>query len=82
MEEDVARLTRDEVVEIIGQVNDAKAAEIILTGATRAELMEAFTWLSEQGDLSAEVQRAPSGVVGRLCEILTADEPEWANRER
>ena len=78
----MARLTHDEVIGIIGRVNDAKIAEIIRTGASQAELLEAFTWLSEQGDLSADVQRAPSGAVGRLCVILTADKPIWTDRER
>lgn len=78
----MARLTRQQVIDIIGHANDAMIAKIIATDAGSADLLEAFTRLSEQDDLSAEVEREPTGAVAELYDILTADEPEWAERER
>ena len=78
----MTKLTRDQVIEVVGRVDDARITEIIATGATREELLEAFTLISEAGDLSAETQRAPAGRVAQLYDILTADAPEWAEDER
>ncbi len=70
------KLTRQEVIEIVGALDDFRVAEIIKTGATAAELTEAFSWLSVDGDLAVELQRTLSGTVAQLYDILTADEPE------
>jgi hypothetical protein len=37
----MTELTRDDVVEVLGQVNDAVAADIIATGITKDELIVA-----------------------------------------
>lgn len=66
-------LTRDEIIEIAGTLADDQVAAIIATGATAAELMEAMTVVGA-GD-EPEPEHHPSGVVARLCEILTADIP-------
>ena len=76
------RLTRDDVISIVGHLDDWKIAEIIATGARREDLLEAFTRLSEEDDLSAEVAREPTALVARLCNILTADEPAWMDPDR
>jgi hypothetical protein len=74
------KLMHDEVIEIVGPLDDFRVAEIIGTGATAAELTEAFSWLSVDGDLAAELHRSLSGTVARLYDILTADEPEPEDR--
>ena len=66
-------LTRSDVLAIVGRLDDARIAEIIASGATAAELTEAFA-IVDAGE--AGVPRQPSGRVARLCEILSADMPE------
>lgn len=76
----MAKLTREEVLEIVGPLDDARVAQIIATGATAAELLEAIGWLSEDGYMGADLQRNLSGNVAKLHEILRLDEPEPEER--
>lgn len=73
----MATVTREQVIEIVGRINDARVAEIIATGATPADVTEAFTWLNEDEYLGGELEKPLSGVVSRVYEILRADEPDW-----
>ena len=73
----MSRVTRDEVVDIVGRINDFRIAEIIATGATAAEVTEAFAWLTEDEHLGGDLERPLSGVVAQVYEILRADEPDW-----
>ena len=70
-------VTRAQVTEIVGRINDARIAEIIGTGATAAEVTEAFAWLSEDEYLGDDLEKPLSGVLNQIYEILRADEPEW-----
>lgn len=74
------RVTRDQVVEICGRLDDFKIASIIATGATPAELMEARTWLGSDDYLATALGRSASGRVAKLVELLKADEPDWDDR--
>lgn len=69
-------LTRDKVVEIVGQADDDVIAEVIATGASEKELLEAWTWLAGHDAVEEPRPHQPKGRVGRLCDILSADEPE------
>jgi hypothetical protein len=71
------RITREQVIEICGRMDDMKIAGIIGTGATTAELMEARTWLGADDYLGAALGRSASGRVAKLVELLRAEEPEW-----
>lgn len=68
-------LTRDRVIEIVGRIDDQRIAEIIATGATEAELIEAWTWLGAKEVTGRFDHRRPTGRSARLCDILAADEP-------
>jgi len=70
-------LTRADVVEICGSLDDARIADIIATGASPAELMEARTWMASDDYLAGTLHRAPVGRVGQLVEVLREDEPDW-----
>ena len=74
------RLTRDQVIDICGRLDDMKIAAVIATGASPAELMEARTWLGSDDYLGAELGRSMSGRVARLVDLLKADEPDWDDR--
>jgi hypothetical protein len=58
-------------------VDDDLIVEIVRTGATQAELAEAYTWLRSDEALMNEGRPLPSGRVGALVEILqTSEETE------
>lgn len=69
-------VSREQVIEIVGRISDGRIAEIIATGASPAEVTEAFTWLSEDEYLGGDLEKPLSGVVNQVYEILRADEPE------
>ncbi|HEY0838155.1 MAG TPA: hypothetical protein VGE72_29860 [Azospirillum sp.] len=73
-------VTRDQVIEICGPLDDMRIAGIIATGATAAEVMEAYTWLGSDDYLATATHRQPAGRVARIVEVLKADEPDWDDR--
>ena len=75
------KLTHEQVIEIVGHIEDEKIAQIIATNADAQELLEAHTEVIEQGDLEAETKRRMSGTVARLYDILLASEPKWPTSE-
>jgi hypothetical protein len=76
---DTRRLTREDVYEICGRLNDGRVASLLAVGGTPAQLLEAWTWLSEDDYLHANMKRNLSGQVARLYEVLAADQPEEDN---
>ncbi|MFO0996771.1 MAG: hypothetical protein U1F33_08790 [Alphaproteobacteria bacterium] len=75
-------LTRDDIQKIAGTLSEARTAEIIATGATGAELMEAMEWLMADDVMGTKLRKSRSGRVAQLYEILLADRPEYNERER
>lgn len=76
----MTRLTREQVIEICGRLDDMRIARIIASGATPAELMEARTWLASDDYLAGDLGRQPTGRVALLVELLRADETDWDDR--
>jgi hypothetical protein len=71
------KLTRQQVEEVMGRLDDLKLAEIIETGASSPELVEARRWIEGyQRTVPDDLPLRPS-VVDALCDILRSDEPEW-----
>lgn len=71
-------LTRDQVIAIIGEegLDDEQLAEIIETGATEAELLEAWTRINQSDDyIGSELRRPLTGRVADVYEILAASRP-------
>jgi hypothetical protein len=68
--------TADGIRRILGDLDDETVASIIRTGATEAEIVEAFQWASADDELGADVERSRSGVVGAIYEILKSEEPD------
>ena len=75
--ESATKMTREQVIEIVGHIEDWRIAQIIATNANAKELLEAHTGVIEQGDLEAETERRMSGTIARLYDILLAGEPKW-----
>lgn len=63
-------LTKDAVIRVIGNIDDAEAIEIVRTGASEAELHEAYAWLQSDEGLVNEFRPLPKGRVRQLVEIL------------
>ena len=66
----------EEIRKIVGDLDDAVITDIMRTGATEGEVLEAFLWTTSDEELGNEVERLPHGTVGAICEILTSQEPQ------
>ena len=75
-------ITREQVVEIVGTIEDWKITQILALQPTPEDLLEAHTGVIEQGDLEAETGRRMSGTVARLYDILLAGEPKWPEGDK
>src|SRR4051812_39375833 len=70
-------LTKNDIVAMLGEADDDLIVQLIGTGATQAELAEAYAWLRSDEALVNEGRPLPCGQVGTLVEILqTAEETE------
>jgi hypothetical protein len=67
-------LTHQDVREIAGDLDDAKIAVILATGATAEQLEEAMAWAAGESDVMGDLERPLSGVVARLYDILMTGE--------
>ena len=68
--------TPAEIQKIVGPVDDAVLMRIVETGATRTEVLEAFTWATADDQIGTELERAPRGVVARVFAILADEMPD------
>jgi hypothetical protein len=71
----MVRLTRDDVIAIVGPIDDFRVARIIASGADPAELSEAYCWVNAGSDVGADFHRSLSGRAAAVYEILSQDEP-------
>jgi hypothetical protein len=68
--------TASEIVAIVGHLDDGVLARILDTGATPAEVLEAFTWAHADDQLGRELLRRPHRAAGAVFDILMREEPE------
>ena len=76
----MTRLTRDDAIKMIGEIDEVAIAEIIGTGATVDELTEAQAWIGNDEAMINAGRQLPSGRVGALVEILTELEADEDDR--
>ena len=69
-------VTRQEIVALLGGVDDLVIAEIIRTGATQEELAEAWAWISNDEPLINSGRRLATGRVGQIVELLAAKQED------
>lgn len=69
-------MTSEEVIAILGPVDETLVAEVIATGATQAELAEAFAWANNDEALMSEGRRLATGRAAALVDLLVSDEDE------
>jgi hypothetical protein len=67
-------LTPQDVKDIVGDLDDAKIAVILATGANAEQLEEAMAWAAGESDVMGDLERPLSGVVARLYDILMTGE--------
>ena len=67
-------MTKEEIIKIVGHIEDPLVAEIIRSGASNQELQEAFEWVFSDDTISKEAHIQPHGRVAKLCEILELSE--------
>jgi hypothetical protein len=60
---------------IVGDIDDATLVSIQATGATAAEILEAFMWANSDEELGSELGHARGGRAGEVYEILQSLEP-------
>ena len=68
--------TASEIIEIVGHLDDAVIARILATGASPAEVLEAFTWVTADDQLGTELQHGRHGAVGAVYKILLQEEAD------
>jgi hypothetical protein len=76
------RLTHDEVVALVGDLDDGKVAEILAIGATACDLDEAIAWAESESDVMGELEKRldePATSIYRILMTRKALEPD---RER
>lgn len=75
-------LTRSAVIRLMGptRLDDHSIVEIIGTGASPADLIEALNRLSPGSEVAAEKMKPMSRRVALLCDILTNANPDWEDR--
>ena len=68
-------LTRDDVVALVGDLGDAKVAQILATGATAGDLDEAIAWAEEESDVMGKLGKRLSGRAAKVYDILMTRKP-------
>lgn len=70
------RITRDDVIQAVGTIDDATIAELIGIGAAKDELAEALAWLANDEPLMNSGRRLATGRVRELVDILSDLDPD------
>ena len=63
-------LTRVQIEAITGRLEEDLIVQILDTGASEAEVAEAFGWFSDSYGMKAAGHHRPTGRVPKICEIL------------
>lgn len=69
-------MTYDEIVSILGPVDEDLAANLIRTGATAEELREAWNWLHNDEALMGVGRPLPGTRVAMLMDLLEPQEDD------
>ena len=71
-----AAVSRSDLKDIVGDIDDDKIIAILAMQPTLADLEEAAIWATGDGDVLAKAGRPLTGIAAEVFEILTADEEE------
>ena len=67
-------MTANEVVAVLGPVDESVIAEVIAIGASAEDLAEAWAWLNSDETLISEGRPMPTGKVAELIDLLSSDQ--------
>ncbi|MEJ2120567.1 MAG: hypothetical protein P8Z76_07605 [Alphaproteobacteria bacterium] len=67
----------EEVIHVLGPIDEDTILRVIATGASTSELLEPRERLVRPGEVAEETQYTPMGVVGEIVEIVRSIEPAW-----
>jgi hypothetical protein len=66
-------LSREDVVFVLGPVDEILVADLIATGASTEDLAQAWAWVNSDEALIGEGRPLPTGKVAELIDLLDAD---------
>jgi|EndMetStandDraft_4_1072995.scaffolds.fasta_scaffold552235_2 hypothetical protein len=69
-------MTREDVISVLGPVDDVTVAEIVSSGATLAELREAWAWAHGDEAMMSEGRTLPGTKVGKLIDLLQPEDDD------
>lgn len=70
-------VTAKEVMEIAGPLDDLRVLQIVDTGATAAEVLEARAWtIGDRRSIGGD-EPLREAIVELVFDILRAEDPEW-----
>jgi hypothetical protein len=69
-------MTSEDVIDILGPVDETLIADVVATGASQAELAEAFAWVNNDEALMNERRPPPTGKIALLIDLLVSDNDE------
>jgi len=67
-------MTYDDIVSVLGSIDDDLAAGLIATGASVDELREAWNWLNNDEALMGDGRPLPDTRVSQLIDLLEPDD--------
>lgn len=76
----MGKVTRDDVIRILGRIDDVKLATVMALEPSKDEILQAKLWLTqtELRDVGARTTPAPGDKVTRIYDLLRTDTPlEW-----
>jgi hypothetical protein len=68
--------TRDDLLRLVGEVDERKLLDILALHPTVAEIEEATVWASGDGDVLAKEGHPLSGMAADILDILSVDEED------
>ena len=71
-----AEATHDDLLRILGEIDERKALDILALHPTVADIEEAAIWVGGDGDVLAKAGQPLTGIAAEIFDILTADEEE------
>lgn len=75
-------LSAKDIRDVVGDIDDLKAAAIADMDPSIEELEEAVAWAQAESDVMGELERSSNAVVAALYELLVSELPPEEERER
>lgn len=69
-------LSSENIIAVLGPVDETLVADILATGASVRDLAEAWAWVNADEALVNEGRKLPTGKVAELVDLLEIDDEE------